>query len=663
MFTVLSSGLPISAKSLLNEAMDKAFDGAVDIQELTKDQLRSRVRLSSRNVEVVLVVLDGVSSDLCSDIENGLYKSDKYFTYTTDREFADFLNAKYGLDLVVEEIEVEEVQEQDSNVSRDELEDLERVYQEKLSFKDKTIKNLECRIRDLTELYGEVDENIETINSEIEEKLRDENIKLSNDLLTSEATIKELKDKVSELEALKEEKINLENRIKTVSKNYDEVMSELNELKVSYSRQSGVIRDKEIKIEELQKGLLDWGKDKEKISELESLIGGYKKIIQDKEAEIGDLKIDLESKEKEVSRYITEVESLRGLEGISEELDCANSTIGSLKEEVNTLSSEKSNLSKSLNEKERVINQLSDSNIEKDGVITELMGKVESLSERVKSDDISLAKLNKEKLELQSKLNVFENSSTDKDGIDELLKEVQDLQNRLAAANSNIFTRIGLSALPNSCIGAKVINGKGRFENIRFAYSGSAESRKGAYKCLLEELRESKSEERYLIVDLVSETSVDYVFEIKKLVPGIDWFRKGGSVQPYISDTALRNTKVLSVGLGYINDSYFLCIDWLKRLSELNSSGYKVILFCGDISNMVGRVLHESFSSYGESSIYVMGNSIGARTIITNLRGLSNAKESVVVYYDYNEAIKRFYDIVAKTNECKIVSTRSSIRR
>ena len=78
---------------------------------------------------------------------------------------------------------------------------------------------------------------------------------------------------------------------------------------------------------------------------------------------------------------------------------------------------------------------------------------------------------------------------------------------------------------------------------------------------------------------------------------------------------------------------------------------------------MVGRVLHESFSSLGKSTIYVSGNAIGARTIVTNLRGLSNGSSSKVVYFDFNESVKKFYDIVARTNDCAVVSTRSSIRR
>ena len=92
MLTVLSAGLPISANNILTDAMNEVFDGAIAVQELTEDKLRSMVRLSNRSVEIVLVVLDDKSSDICKDIEGGLYKSDKYYNYTSNKELVNFLN-------------------------------------------------------------------------------------------------------------------------------------------------------------------------------------------------------------------------------------------------------------------------------------------------------------------------------------------------------------------------------------------------------------------------------------------------------------------------------------------------------------------------------------------------------------------------------------------
>lgn len=659
MLTVLSAGLPVSAKCILKDAMDKVFDGAIAIQELTKENLRSRVRLSSRSVEIVLVILDGVSSDMCSDIEGGLYQSDKYYAYVNDKEFVNFLNNKYGLDMVVDD-DIEDITPvfEESQLSSED----EKYYIEKIKSKEDSIRNLECRIKELSELYGIVGDEITRVSSEELEELRDENISLNNKVLDLESEAETRISKIADLESLvsrlKEDKLSIENRLKKMSESYDEVVLELNELKVLYSNQSGIIRSKDNRIADLEKKQSKYEDTILENKGLKELSETNKSIIANKDVEIGNLKVDLQSKEKDIVRYTKEIESLRGLESVNEELKSANNTINSLKVELSSSSSENITLRKDIKEKDRVISQLSSSNEESNSRIEELLSENEELNERIKSDDESLYLLNKDKIELQNKLSLLEKSNASDDSTESLLMEIQDLQSKLASMSSNIFNNIGLSALPNGTVNCKVLNTPSRYNNIRFAFAGSSESRKGVYKCLLDEFKD-KDDNRYLIVDLVSETSIDYVFKVKKVIPGIEWFRKGGSVQQYISFTELKNTQVLSLGLGYINDSYFLCIDWSKRLRELDNSGYKVILFCGDISNLVGRVLHESFASYGDSTIYVLGNSVSSRTLVTNLRGLSNKGDSIIAYFDFNPAIQRFYEMVAKSNECKILSTKN----
>lgn len=661
MLKVLSAGLPISAKDILTNAMNEVFDNTVAIKELTKENLRSRVRLSNRSVEVVLVILDRVSSDMCKDIEGGLYKSDKYYNYTNDKELVEYLNSKYGLS-----IELSEDIEEDFSVSEENKLDSEdeKYYLEKIKSKEDTIRNLECRIYEMTRLYGLLDdEENKGVSSEEFEELRDENIRLNNEVLELNSVVELKSTQIADLETssseLKEDKLNIENKLKKLSKNYDELVSEVNELKVAYSKQSGVIRDKDVKIVELEKKQSKFIEISKENKNLKEVILENKEFLLKKEKEIGDLKVDLQSKERENVRYLRELESLRGLEDVNEKLESANNTISSLKSELTNVSSDNDSLNKKIKENERVISQLSDNYEEVNTKLREVQAENDELVERIKNDDESLFQLNKEKLDLQSKLNVMSKSVDADNDTDALIKEIQDLQNKIALMSSNIFTSIGMSALPNGTLNCRVFNKNVIFNNIRFAFSGSAESRKGTYKCLLDELRLCRSDDRYLIVDLVSETSIDYVFKVKKVVSGLEWFINGGSVQKYTSLTELRNTQVLSVGLGYINDSYFLSIDWEKRLMELDNSGYKVILFCGDLSNLVGRVLHESFASHGDSIIYVVGNAVGSRTLVTNLRGLSNKQDSKIAYFDFNPAMQRFYDIVSKSNECSILSTKS----
>lgn len=658
MLTVLTAGLPINAMNILSDAMKKVFDDNIEIQELTKDTLRSRVRLSYKNVQIVLVILDGVSSDICKDIENGLYKSDKYHAYSSDRELIEYLNNKYGISMSIEDYEDSSLGESlnvgtdiESNINED-------YYKDKLAVKDDIIKNLETRIKDLQDFY--CSESFQGNSDELEE-LKDKVIRLNSSILDLSSVNESLK---SELDSVKESKSKLEevkNRLSEklgkYTSDYNSVVSELEELKVSYSKQSGVLRDKEAKVKDLEEKVGMLSTYRKDISFLKEKISSLEKSIASKDAKISEIRVDLESKSKECTRYLDELEKLRGLEDVNDKLVTANSTISSLQKELDNVSTDYSTMKKSVDEKDRLLNKLNMVNDELTEKVSSLENTISELQARVKDDDASLSQLNREKLELQSQLNVLSKSIKSDSDTDALIEEIKNLESKVRSLSTGVFARIGSSSMPKNPVGVKVLEGKGQFKNIRFVFAGSTDSRKGTYKCLLEEFR-GKPESRYLIVDLVSETSIDYVFEIKNVVAGIEWFRKGGSVQQFISHTVLRNTQVLSPGLGYINDSYFLAIDWARRLNELENSGYQVVVFCGDISNLVGRVLHESFASYGVSDIYVVGNVVGSRSVITNIKGISNYKDSRIAYFDYNPAIDRFYNMVSRTNDCRIISSK-----
>lgn len=655
MLTVLSAGLPVSAKDILSSALNEAFGGDIEIQELNKDNIRRQVRLSTKSVGVVLVVLDTVSSELCSDIENGLYSSDKYFTYTTDKELANFLNRKYGLSIEVEE-DIEEVfVEENSNIGI-----AIEEYENRLRFKDDTIFNLETRIRDLVSFYEGSDSPAESeeVSKKVSE-LSEEVQNLKSQLSLSDETNTQLR---MELANKEKELSDLTTKLKRLSSSYDDVKIELDTLKVDSTKLSGILRDKDAKIEDLNSTIADLKVDLEKLKSLEADIDSYKNQITGKDKTIRELRVDLDAHKRDCSRLSEELVSLRPLKDVGLDLEDALATIKSLETEMSSVTSENVRLSKDLLEAENSNRLLTESNESHLARITELSLKVSDLNDRIEEDSESLSKLNKDKLELQRELAVASKNSSFR-GSEDLEEEIGVLRDKLSDITNSIFYKIGASSLPNASINYRILEGLGKFRNVRFAFSGSADSRKGSYKCLYEEFKSDRSGSRYLIVDLVSETAVDYVFVIKNLISGKDWFTKGGSIQRYLSETSLRNTKVLSVGLNFINDSYFLCIDWVKRLKELEDSGYKVVVFCGDISNIVGRVLHESFSNLGETTIYVSGSAMACRSVITNLRGLPNAKTSLIAYYDYNPAMDKFYNSVSKNYRCRVLSEKSTARR
>lgn len=653
MFKVETAGLPIPAKDIIANAIEQSFgSGVVDMEELSKDNLRHKVRLSSRDLEVVLVVLDGVSTDMCKDIENGLYSSDKFYSYSNDRELVAFLNRKFNLQMEVPEDQENEVSfaEESSGVDMEVLEQ----YETRLKNKDMEISSLESRIKELLQIIeedGYMDEpQVPMVSQEEFDTLQKEYLSLKGELSSAESSMKQKSDQISlleeKLQGVTKEKTDLEKSKKTLLTDYKTVNDELTELKVTYSAQSGVLRNKESEIAVMQARLGT-------VSELEGQVAFFREQAKtfEEKADIlssknSDLQVDLDSKSREIQRLNSELHQ----SGVTSEL------LEQIKAELQSTTSERDRLRKqcmsAVSSGERLERELEEANADKET----LQDTVKDLKSKLEKNDVDITTLNAEKLQLQGELRVLQRSTDRDSSIEDMSVELLSARKEVNEIKSGVFYKISSFAMPRSFSPIKLLNSDRVYRNIRFVFSGSTESRKGTYKCLLDEFKNFPQTAKVLIVDVVSETAIDYVFEMSKVVTGIEWFRKGGGVQPYLSDTCLKNVRVLSPGLGYVNDSYFLTVNWDDRLLELENSGYKVIVFCGDLSNVVGRVFHESFAGQGDSYIYVHGNAIGSRTIVTNLRGLSNAGKSIVAYFDFNSKMERFYKLVRKTNECRVVS-------
>lgn len=655
MFKVETAGLPIPAKDIIANAIEQSFgSGVVDMEELSKDNLRHKVRLSSRDLEVVLVVLDGVSTDLCKDIENGLYSSDKFHSYSNDKDLVLFLNNKFNLNMDVPEEQEAEVSFSDEASGVD-IEVVEQ-YETRLKNKDMEIENLQSRIQELLQVIEEEgyatdpEPQESTVSQEEYEALKKENFTLRDSLLSSENETKKKKEEISDLEAriedLRKASSDLEKSKKSLLSDYRTVNDELTELKVTYSKQSAVLRNKESELSVLRKKIST-------VEDLERQVSFFKeeaKRLEDKTSSLSrenaNLQVDLETKAREATRLASELKesgvTSAILEQIKKELQDTVAERDSLKKQLAMENSSKEGIQKELDEKTEEV--------------TTLQGTISDLEGRLEKNDEDLTRLNAEKIKLNGELQVLKTSTNRDSNIEEVSSELVSAKREIGELRSSVFYKISSFAMPRGSVPVFLTRKDATLRNIRFVFAGSTESRKGTYKCLLDEFRKLPQTEKILIVDVVSETSIDYVFEMNKVVTGIEWFRKGGGVQPYLSNTCLKNVRVLSPGLGYVNDSYFLTIDWESRLTELENSGYKVIIFCGDISNVVGRVLHESFADLGDSYIYVHGNAIGSRTIVTNLRGISNSGKSIVAYFDFNTKMERFYDLVNKTNECRVLS-------
>jgi len=649
----LISGVSLEAKQILTSALNIAFgDGVVELVELNKDNLRQRVHLSTKGngaVETVLVVLDSVSLDVCKDMQGRLEDSNKFHLFSNEVSLVEFLNYKYNLSLEYKEddlnVEAEDVSEYIEKIDR-----LER----RLLDKEDIIENLTCQVKEY-ESYLECETvSCSNIDDTVVEELKAEVLRLkSNTSDINSEHYQKLEILENERDSLKISLQNLEKSKESLLVDYSSISAELKDFQVKYSTQSGLLKSKEREISTLKNEILELS------SKIENLNCDASRFLGLKE-QIVNLTRDLEVKTAELLNKESEVKSLENqLSTFSENNNQNSDLVNNLKAELVKSGEEKIRLETELITLKSELSSIDGYKntihcLEQD--ISTLKCNIAQLNEELEKSDRTILELNEEKIEMQSKLNVLEKSTSRDTDIEALMSDLNSIRMQYLALQEGTFSKISSLALPQGNLAIKLIqNSTGSYNNIRFVFAGSTESRKGLYKSVLAELKSNK-DTNYLVVDVVSETSIDYVFEIEKVTPGMDWFRKGGGVQRYLSNTCAKNVSVLSPGIGYINDSYFLTIDWFTRLNELEESGYKVVVICGDISNMVGRILHESFADLGESSIYVHGNAIGSRSVITNIKGLSNASSSAIYYFEFNNKMQKLFDIASKTCSCHKIS-------
>lgn len=646
-----AAGLTTTGLEILSQALTEVF-GGVSIQELGKDDLRYSVRMSMKSSTVVLVVLDGSSSEACKDIENGLYSSDKYILYTDDKGLTSFLNNKYGLSLEIP-VDVEDISMEDvvkvGGISEKELSDVCESYEAQLADRDSLIRSLQATIRSLEK---ELSECGMPVNNDELDTYKEENMSLRSKLSDLQAVLDGYKASGIHSDEEYNEVLNklatLQGKFDTLRSEYNKVNHECTEAQMDGSRKSGVLRDKESEIDKLTKKVEELSALLETHKDCDSKLSEAEITIQTLRRDVSGLTADVASKQSEIDRLTLEIKAggddHEQLESYRIQLSAKEAECTQLTAKLADADSKSQNLLDNYNlaagERDRLYNELAE------------------VQSKLTKADKYITELNTKNVQLNGRVRVLE-QSTDRDvSMEETLAELSEARRKVAELQNNVFSSLYAKAMPKSASRAILFNGMGiRYENIRFVFSGSSESRKGTYKCLLNEIRQDTSGAKYLLVDVVSETFVDYVFEINKMTNGLKWFTDGGGVQQYITQTCVNNARVLSPGLGYINDSFYLTVNWEKRLQELEMSGYKVIVYCGDLSNVVGRVLFENFADLGKTDVYVHGNSVGSRTILGISRGISNIRNAAIKYFEYDPQVHKFVEHMKAKCACEVVSS------
>lgn len=672
MLKVCYAGLPLSAVEILSKACGMIYgENNIEFEEIPKGILRTNVRVYTRIASCVMIVLDKVSMNE-SAAAIGPVTPEKVIEYTSDANLVGYLNSKYNINLELPTVEEDESVLSVGTMNSD---DSAMVEQLKAQLQDKegVINNLYAQIKELREIYesedGYDDDFVKQSDyddlKESYENLQSENLSLRGSVSNLENNLAAAEnDKENAERSVKEQETKIHLLSKKLSKletDYKTVSDDLTNARLNYTNQVSLVRAQKDEIEELKEQVGTVEELETDLAKAKEDLSNVSKELQDRVSELKDLKIQINSKDEDISRLSEEVAKY----GKTDEL------LESTKKRLDTVQAERDKLQKDLDSMSDECDQLADSYSESEDRVSELEKKVESLKtenqeyrDRLDQQDKDILSLNSDKIRLTDELNAVKSNMEDDSDVRDMVDELANLRMKLDTLNGSIFTKIAGCALPKSSMSVDLLRNKMNLENITFVFSGSVESRKGTYKCLFEECKKLPKLSKVLIVDAVSETAVDYVFQISRVVNGIDWFQRGGSVIPFLSKTCLDNVSVLSAGVGYVNDSYLLDVCWESRLRELNNSGYKVFVYCGDVSNMVGRIMHESFSGCASCVIYVQGNILGSRAVIANMSGLGCASSSIVRYFDFIPDAERFAKVLKDKIGCKceIISRITPVR-
>lgn len=594
----------VQGRDYIESAMTQAYGkGSVDLKVVPiSEELRGIVRIHDKSPTTVLMVLSEEASKSCKGI---ISNQEKTYTYRGIPDLVSFLEEKYKISLGYIAEETPDVSSEEVTTLKEQLKDREMViqnYQSQLSELRGILEN------DSKILTTPSDDNSKEVISDLESRvssLQEENNSLLSKISELEESISEYKSSIS---SLKEGKSSIESNLG---------------VKLS-------VKDEEISI--LKNQILELSSKDSEITSLQAELSALNKGFASLQSENATLKSDCNARQQDIENLRSSLaDSVPKSDyiSISEENSVLSSKLESMGCSLEEISSK---YDSSLEE----LNRLREVEKEASGMSKEL----DVLTKKVNNLDSTLARVNQEKLEADSKIAILEKSVDRDTELEDILKSHNKLVSDYDTLVNSVYGVLSRYSDRGSKVPINLVRGITGKLPIKLVFSGNSESRKETYRQLLTETSNSP-DKKFIILDLTTEFYIDYIFSQLEDNSCIDWLNNGGSINKYLCKTKQSNVSILSLGITYTNDLYFLGVDWSSRLKELSEmDDYSIIMVCGDISSVVGRVMHESLAGVCDSYIYTKGTYISLRNLILNLRGISNYKESKICYLKYSNIAK-----------------------
>lgn len=503
------------------------------------------------------------------------------------------------------------------------------------SEKDKAISDAEDKGKTITRL----NEEIEEIKSRHEQELTVLN-----------GTVETLSNKASKAKDFKEE-------ITTLNEQVASLNNQISDLNTELSAKNTIIETKnsELNIKETE---LKGYEEREKVAQerLDSKDRAYDEVIKAKNL----MEQDLNSRLTQSNKVIEQLrENLKSKESEVTDLTATNSKlsneIGSLTE---TLDAHKPDITASAT--------LETELFEAKKTIAKLQNEATELKENsIDKDDLNNANARVEELENEIK-NMQEDRIKERNETEQELAELRhrnaDLEINLASKSketSGIFAQMEKLTVPKVAYNLKIKDLDTLYLNHKFicVASGSTESNSSVYH-LLRRTCMKNAKTKFLILDLVTETSIDRDFGIKKIEFPKDWLSGESDCKKYVAKTTLDNTCVISTGFSYLNDLALLTCNLEDKLKELDMLGAVIIVNVGCLNNLVSKILFNTLSEIMQTYVIAKATPINLRTVILSLTGLTVTKNVEVECVDYDEkASQALYHRLVQKYSAKILQS------
>lgn len=585
---------------------------------------------------------------------------------------------------------------------------------EQLSILDDTKSELSKKQLEVDNLNTELEAKLTEISS-LTEKLNSSEAEIKAKAELLEKKEKEINEAL-DLGSASDEKISeLQTQINSLSQQITELTSSVSERDEKITAYESDISNYKETISMLEADSEKLSHKDAEISMLQADIEAHNNTIASLNETIERLNNEIVEKDSEINKLTTDIEATRGSSDVSAKaLDKAIEEKNSIEDKLVQTETARLELQTKVEQLEKSIAELNGVVSSKDdelrNVTTDkdkLENQVESLQKELadaKADDTVLTKVQEELLEerrksarltseievlkktddsgktselrleiarLKNDLEKANNASADSEELEALKAELAQYKDKCATleidiaerndqikgVETSVFYQLENSALPKVPISASIEAPSSVPNNFILVAGGSTESNASVYS-LLRRTCVADATKRIVIVDLVTDSTLDREFSCKQIVSPVSWLNGADKLKDFVAPTRFPNVRVISTSLAYFNDLYLLNVNWQRIIQDLSAmpADY-VIINIGCLTSTVPKILFNTLSKCMKTYVITKATPVNLRTVYLTLRGFTELSKNVsVACVDYTVNSAKFYKKLTAVFQAQILN-------